>query len=72
MPFENENGRIAYKDYCLPKVEIKEYNVKIDSKNFFDQPIHNDTKTYENIRNGDIGQEGYYTTGCLLDYLCYK
>ena len=33
----------------LPKVEIKDYNVKIDGKNFFDQPINNDTKIYENI-----------------------
>ena len=24
-------------------------NVMIDGKNFFDQPINNDTKTYENI-----------------------
>ena len=28
----------------------KEYNVKIDIKNFFDQSINNDIKTYENIR----------------------
>ena len=29
--------------YYLPKVEIKDCNVKIDGKNFFDQPINNDT-----------------------------
>ena len=57
-----------YFKYQNHKVEIKYYNVKIDSKNFFDQPIHNDTKTHENIRKINTGQEGYYTTGCLLDY----
>ena len=31
------------------KVEIKDYNVKIDGKNFFDQPINNDTKTWETL-----------------------
>ena len=45
MPFENENGRTSHSEYYLPKVEIKDYNVKIDGKIFFDQVINNDTKT---------------------------
>ena len=28
----------------IPKVEIKNYNVMIDGKNFFDQPVKNDEK----------------------------
>ena len=55
-------------DYYLLYVEIKDYNVKIDGKNFFDQPIDNDVKTYENIRKIATGQEDDYTIGCLLDY----
>ena len=35
---------------------------------FFDQPISNDFKTYENIRKIATGQGDDYTTGCLLDY----
>ena len=54
--------------YYLPKVEIKDYNVMIDGKNFFDQPINSMTKTYENIRKIATGQGDDYTTGCLLDY----
>ena len=50
LSFENENGRTSHSEYYLPKVEIKDYNVKIDGKNFFDQPINNNTKTYKNIR----------------------
>ena len=34
----------------FPKVEIKDYNVMIDGKNLFDQPINSMTKTYENFR----------------------
>ena len=72
MSFENENGRTSHSEYYLPKVEIKDYNVKIDGKNFFDQPINNDTKTYESIRKTVTGQGDDYTTGCLLNYPYFK
>ena len=28
-------------------VEIKDYNVMIDGRNFFDQPVINDLRTYD-------------------------
>ena len=34
LPFENENGRTSHSTYYLPKVEIKDYNVMIDGRNF--------------------------------------
>ena len=37
--FENENDWKVHKGYYLPKVEIKDYNVMIDGKNFFEQPV---------------------------------
>ena len=37
-------------------------------KCFFDQPISNDIKIYENIRKIASGQGDDYTTGCLLGY----
>ena len=40
----------------------------INGENFFDQPIKNNKVTYENIRKIATGQEGDYTTGCLLSY----
>ena len=40
----------------------------IDGKNFFDQPINSNLKTYENIRKLATGQGHDYITGCLLDY----
>ena len=39
LSFENENGRTSHSEYYLPKVETKDYNIKIDGKNFFDQLI---------------------------------
>ena len=72
LSFENENGRTSHSTYYLPKVEIKDYNVMIDGKNFFDQPINSMNKTYENIGKIAIGQGDDYTTGCLLDYTYFK
>ena len=42
----------------------------VDGRNFFDRPINNMNKTYENIRKIATGKGDVYTTGCLLDY-CY-
>ena len=44
----------------------------IDGKNFFDQPINTELKTYQNIRRIATSQEDDYTTGCLLDYSYFK
>ena len=51
-----QTDKTAHTEYYLPKVEIKDYDVKIDGKNVFDQPINNNTKTYENIRKIATGQ----------------
>ena len=72
LAFENEDERRSNKRYCIPNAEIKDHNVMIDGKNFFDQPIKNDKVTYENIRKIAIGQGDHYTTGCFLDYTYFK
>ena len=46
----------------IQKVEVKDYNVKIDGRNLFDQPINNDIKTYENNTKINTGQADDYTT----------
>ena len=72
LSFENENGGTSHSTYYLPKVQIKDCNVVIDGRNFFDQPINSMTKTYKNIRRIFTGQGDDYTTGCLLDYSYFK
>ena len=72
MSFENENDRTSHSTYYFPKVEIKDYNVMIDDKHFFDQTINSKLKTYENIRKIATGQGDDYTTGRLLDYSYFK
>ena len=51
---------------------MKDYNVMIDGKYFFDQPVKNDKITFENIRKIATGQGDDYTTGCLLDHIYFK
>ena len=59
-------------DDNIPNVEIKDYNVMIDGKNFFDQPINSNLKTFENIRKVATDHGDDYTTGWLLDYIYFK
>ena len=72
LSFENENDRTSHSTYYLPKVEINDYNVMIDGRNFFDQPRNSMSKTYEDIRKIATGKGDDYTTGCLLDYPYFK
>ena len=72
LAFENDAQRTSNKRYYIPNVKIKDCNVMIDGKNFFDQLVKNDKVTYENIRKIAIGQGDDYATGCLLDYTYFK
>ena len=60
------------KKYFLPGVQTKNYNIEIDGKNFYDQPIKGQIKKYIEIKQTAIGQGYGYTTGCLLDYKYFK
>ena len=39
LSFKGDDGQKSYKQYYLPTVEIKDYNVVTDGRNFFDQPM---------------------------------
>ena len=53
--------------YYLPKGIIKNSNVIINGKNFYDQLIDSDIKRYEEIKKLTTEQDEDYTTVCLLD-----
>ena len=72
LTFEIDAQRTRNKIYYLPNVEIKDYNVMTDGKNFLDQSVKSNKVTYENIREIATGQRDGYTTGCLLDYIYFK
>ena len=54
--------------YLLPKVQIENYNIEIDGKNFYDQPVNCLIRQYDEIRKVLAGQGDDYTTDCLLDF----
>ena len=72
LAFENDAQRTSNRRYYIPTVEIKNYNVMIDGKNFFNLPVKHHKVTYENIWKITTGQGDYYTTDCLLDYIYFK
>ena len=50
LSFENEDDRISFSKYYYKlNLEIKDFNVLIDGKNFFDSPIKAKEETYEKI-----------------------
>ena len=62
----------SYKKYFLPRVKIVNYNIEIDGRNFYDQPINDSIKQYEEIRKISTGQGDDYTTVCLLDFAYFE
>ena len=78
LAFDNtENGvnkveKDSHRKYFLPRVNITNYNVLIDGRNFYDQLIYDQIKKYYEIRKIAAGKSDDYTTGCLLGYQYFK
>ena len=68
----NRVKRNSHRKYFLPRVDIKDYNVLIDGRNFYDQNISDDFEKYKELRIIMTGRGGDYTTGSLLDYDYWK
>ena len=62
----------SFKKYLLLRVKIENYNIEIDGRNFYDQPINDSIKQYDEIRKISTGQGDDYTTGCLLDFAYFE
>ena len=62
----------SYRKYFLPRLKIKYYNIEIDGRNFYDQPINDLIKQYDEIRKILTGQGDDYTTGCSLDFVYFE
>ena len=62
----------SFKKYFLPRVKIENCTIEIDGRNFYDQPINDSIKQYDEIRKISTGQGDDYTTGCLLDFTYFE
>ena len=70
MSFTRDNAidkRDSLSHYCVPNVEIKDFNV---GKSFFDIPVKNEEEAYKKII--DMSNNNDYTTGNLLDFAHFK
>ena len=64
--------RNSHTKYFLPRIKVTDYNVLVDGTNFYDQPINDQIKKYNEIRKNATRQGDDYITGCLLDYQYFK
>ena len=66
LSFENENDRTSFSNYYVSKIEVKDFNLLVNGKPFFDIPVKNKEEAYKVIiemtRNND------YPTANLLNY----
>ena len=63
---------ILFKKYFLPRVKIENYNIKIDGRNFYDQPINDSIKQNDEVKKVSAGQGDDYTAGCLLEFAYFE
>ena len=68
----NQPTRNGQRKYYLPRIDRKKYNVIIDGRNFYDNPIESDIGKYRELKKVMIGKGEDYTTGSLLDYNYFK
>ena len=68
---DNQVSIDSFKKYFLPRVKIENYNIKIDGKNFYDQPIDDSVKQYDEIRKISTEQGDDYTTGLFVGFCLF-
>ena len=56
---EGDNNQVSINSrqkYFLPRVNIGNYNIQIDGRNFYDQPTHDLIRQYDEVREVSTGQ----------------
>ena len=71
---DNLDTADSHRRYFLPRVKIENYNIEIDGRNFYDQPINDSIRQYDKIRKLSTGQGDDYTTGtsCLSNFAYFE
>ena len=71
MAYNRANGQLTrngQRKYYLPRIDLEKYNVIIDGRNFYDNPIESNIEKYRELKKVMIGKGEDYTTGSLLDF----
>ena len=77
LAYENTAGNKqvfidSFKKHFVPRVKIENYNIEIGGRNFYNQPVNDSIKQYDEVRKVSTGQGDDYTTGCLLDFAYFE
>ena len=73
LSFSRNNGgdnRDSFSNYYVLNVRIKDFNVLIDGKSFFDLSVKIEEEAYEKII--EMSNNNNYTAGDLLDFAYFK
>ena len=68
----NQASRNGQQKYYLPRIDLNKYNVIIDGRNFYENPIKSDFEKYRELKKVMTGKGEDYTAGSLLDYDYFK
>ena len=63
----NQTTRNGQRKYYLPRIDLNKYNVIIDGRNFYDNPIESNIEKYRELKKVMIGKGE-----SLLDYNYFK
>ena len=69
MAYNRANGqatRNGQQKYYLPRIDLEKYNVIIDGRNFYDNPIESDIEKYRELKKVMIGKGGDHTICSIL------
>ena len=69
---DNQFNRNSKRVHYLPRNDLNKYNVIIDGRNSYDNPIESDIEKYRELKKVMIGKGEDYTIGSLLDFDYFK
>ena len=69
---DGQPNRDDQRKYYLLRIDLNKYNVIIDGRNFYDNPIESDIEKYRELKKVMIGKGEDYTAGSLLDFNYFK
>ena len=65
---DGQPTRNGQRKHFLPRTSLNKYNVIIDGRNFYDNPIESDIEKYRELKKVMIRKGEDYTTGSLLNF----
>ena len=71
MAYNRANGqptKNGQQKYYLSRIDLEKYNVIIDGRNFYDDPIESDMEKYRELKKVMIGKGEDFATGSLFDF----